>query len=236
MGRFALVLLGCGISATACVDERAFYISRNVSPCGGGGSAAESLGSGVLDVQGQQGYVFFPELVSELVATSGSDGEPERNRLTLRGFEVDVDLGQVAANLGLASTVVSSTEPVFATLEPGGKVITSVTLITAELVQQLKGLPVDRRPWVVARMRAVADHSGSTLKSAELEYPVQLCNGCLMSGVVPGSPLPDCPSERPAQAKSNTCGLPQDSEVFCCGRTAPRCLNAADLTALPEPV
>lgn len=230
----AAALSLAAVLASGCVGERAFFISSNYSQCVPAGTeSAVGLSAGTLDLKGQQGYLFYPELRNDMLATAQSDGEPERNRLILRRFEVDLDLGALGSNVGVPSQLTSFAVPATGLIEPGGALLVAgVPLVPAALATILAGkqLPIGGG-LITAKVQAVADHNGSDLKSLEFEYPIQVCSGCLMSV----DPAAACPSIRPAAATSNSCGLPQDDKVFCCNDPAlgQRCYTQEELNALP---
>ncbi|MCK5799926.1 MAG: hypothetical protein KAI47_22200, partial [Deltaproteobacteria bacterium] len=97
--KWLLAAVAISFVTTGCVEERSFFITTNLSQCakstdGEGGSGG--LAFGVLDISPsgtQLGYVFYPELQNDMVSSSSGDQEPERNRLLLRRFEVELDLG-----------------------------------------------------------------------------------------------------------------------------------------------
>lgn len=218
------------VLASGCVGERAFFISANYSQCVPSDTeTAVGLSVGTLDLQGARGYLFYPELRNDMLASAGTDGEPERNRLILRRFEVDLDLGVLGQGVGVPAQLTSFAVPATGLIEPGGAlVVAGVPLVPAALVAILSGkqLPIGGG-LITAKVQAVADHNGSDLKSLEFEYPIQVCSGCLMVSPVSA----DCPATQPA-ATSNSCGLPQDEKVFCCGNGA-TCYSQAELSALP---
>lgn len=225
------------VLASGCVGERAFFISANYSQCvPGDAENAVGLSVGTLDTQGApwivssgRGYLLYPELRNDMLASAGTDGEPERNRLILRRFEVDLDLGVLGQGVGVPAQLTSFAVPATGLIEPGGSLLVAgVPLVPAALVDILsrKQLPTGGG-LITAKVQAVADHNGSDLKSLEFEYPIQICSGCLMVSNVAA----DCPPTQPA-ATSNACGHPQDDKVFCCANGA-TCYSQAELSALP---
>lgn len=225
LSRVAL-LVSTALAVTACVEERAFFITGNYSECSENTGATTA--SGVLDINGAQGYYFFPELRSELAATTDEDGEPERNMLTIDGFEVDLDVPEAIADSSLTKTFSYAS----GLLEPNGGTLrfSNVPIISKELVSQFP-LGEGNEVVVLAKIRARAKHNGSTLKSVEFSYPIRVCRGCLVTD------LGDCPSTAVEGVTTNSCGLPQDSPVVCCTQAASGnrvCLDAEQLGSLPE--
>lgn len=224
------LLAAAALAMTACVDERAFFITGNFSECGdtgaGASGGAASLAGGLLDVSGGQPYYFFPTVRNDLQSTSQNDGEPERNILAVQGFEVDLDIPSGAVDAPTSTFTHAS-----GIVEPNGGTIsfTNVPILSRELVQALPLNP-GAEALIVATIRARASHNGSTLKSVEFKYPINVCNGCLVTD------LGDCPSTQPEGVVTNACGLPQDSPVVCCTQAASGqkvCLDQEMLDALP---
>ncbi|MBW2733491.1 MAG: hypothetical protein JRH20_13980 [Deltaproteobacteria bacterium] len=215
------------LATTACVDERAFFVTGNASECSETAGTV-NLAGGVLDVNGGYPYFFFPSVRNDLVPTQSEDGEPERNILNIEGFEVNLmmpsEFGAVDSSLTETFSYASGI------VEPGGTAsFTNVPILSAELVQQLS-FPDNVQPVIVAKIRAQASHNGSTLKSVEYNYPIRLCRGCLIAD------LGDCPSTRPVGVVTNACGFPQDAPVVCCNQAVSGvkvCLDTAQLAALP---
>jgi hypothetical protein len=232
-------LLGIGslllaLSAlSGCVDERSFYMTTAVSPCVSDGLERVR---GTLDVRGGQGYAVPLTMTNQLLPTA-IDGEPERNRLVLKRFEVDLDLS-ILNNLNSSETLDSIAAghrsfDVLATaaINPSASVtINGVPVIPTGLVRNLK-YPSELEEFVIlVKIRAVAEHNGAELKSAEFEYPVLLCRGCLVTDLGKCSGI----GSAQANAVTNNCGLPQESRVACCDLDSsnPVCLNKDDLAAL----
>lgn len=214
-----------------CVDERAFYMTLAASACD---SSGRTPARGILDVNGKVGYRIYPNLQNDLTATAGS--QPERNRLVLRRFEVDIDvsgLGPDAAARVRAQSPLSFDLEATAVIQPASSVsLSGVPIIADSLIASLE-FPTNISPVViVSKIRAVADHNGAEIKSVELSFPVELCRGCLITDLGACADL-----KQPSQGASvtNECGLPQDTRVGCCDTTAPtpRCLTKDEISALP---
>jgi hypothetical protein len=231
---------------SGCVDERAFLITQNTSPCvtqqttAGGGVTA--LLSGVLDISSRgtrQGYFFSPTVVNAMLPSEDVDGEPERNRLRLKRFDVELNLGELGKRNNIPSQLTSFSTLVSAVIEPAGTAeIQNVKILPDAMLPFITTLPPGGRDLIVATIQAVADHNGSELKSIEFEYPIEICDGCLVFPL--GKDDGFCPTEKPygVSLPFNECGLAQDQPTTCClqksgGLTFGRCFTETDLDALP---
>lgn len=208
-----LAAAGAGLSSTGCVDERAFSIIQNQVPETGcvipGDQSDLYRPSGVLDLRGRQGYVLFPLIRNDLPATTSIDQQPERNRIYLRRFEIDLEiLGPTTQPI--PSDMLSFSVPISAEMAPGQLRSSSVEIIPDALVPLL-AVPDGGRSTVVATVKVVADHNGSNIESTEFIYPVELCSGCLVT-MLDSCPAADSETVLPV----NECGIPQDGPVACC--------------------
>ncbi|MCC6748610.1 MAG: hypothetical protein IT371_13190 [Deltaproteobacteria bacterium] len=199
------------LAAGGCVDETSFLITQNQVPqagCKVDTNESVYRAIGTLDVSAGKGYVLFPLIRNDLQASKGVDNQPERNALHLREFQVELDLGEIPANF--PAELLSFTKPTSGVMQPGERRASSVEAIPEKLVKLLS-IPPNVKPIVTAKVRVVADHGVTKMKSAAFFYPIQLCNGCL---VVKAE---NCPTGEALQsAPSNTCGLPQDESTTCC--------------------
>lgn len=203
-------------SSSGCVDERSFYISGNQSECVTFDTEDDNayLASGVVDISeagDAQGYLFFPKVHNELLPTIDEDGEPERNRLNLERFEVELDFGIMGEVNSIPDELMKYSVPISGIIEPEGTATTVINIIPGVVLGVIKNLPAGGRGLIMAKIRAVADHNGSTLKSKEFSYAVEVCNGCLVTDIG------ECSADRVvATTVVNECGLPQDGKVSCC--------------------
>jgi len=210
----ALLLL---FVTAGCVDERSFVIIQNQVPETGctipGNMTDVYRPKGILDLQGQRGYEFFPLIRNDLLPSSGVDDQPERNLLFLKEFKVSLDLG-VTASRSVPPELTDFDVPTSGLLSPGETRSSSVQVIPDLLVPFLTA-PKEFRPVVVATVQAVAEHNGEELESTEFVYPIELCNGCLVVK------LSSCPGpDDDVTLLPNLCGLPQDEAVSCCDDAA----------------
>lgn len=204
-------------SLTACVDERSFTIVQNQVPEEGcmipGVEGDVYRPAGVLDVQGRMGYRLFPLVRNDLPSSVAVDGQPERNTLYMRRFEVELELGDADPG-GVPAELTTFDVPTSASLAPVQTRSSAVKIIKEELLDMLQ-VSKDFRPTVLAKVQAVAEHAGTDIKSTTLVYPVEICDGCLVT-VLSACPGPDDEVDIPA----NPCGLAQDQAVACCNDPA----------------
>lgn len=222
----ALVLLLSTVVGTGCVDEaRIFYIRQNQIPTSGCKVAATLTiyqPMGVLDVSVGMGYWLYPLLENALKGTTQGDGQPERNALMLKGFEVQLDLQGMEGTKGwtVNSDRLKFWLPASGYMIPGATLVGRIKVIPDWLASEMaapKG-PVKAQaqpggwPVVYAVVTAVAAKTGSEVESAVFVYPIEICNGCLVD-------KRDKCVEDLSKDKTvlyNYCGLPQDEPVTCC--------------------
>lgn len=216
-----------GLVTTACaVDDRSFFIAENHGFTSVNGACEANTSStryqGVFDIApnragGQFGYLMFPAVTNSLRPTSG-DKEPERNGLNIKFLEVDLDTGSLNRDI-------SFSVPAAFRLEPGATAaVSSLRAIPSEVLQGVS-LPAGGPHYIIVTLRAVADRSSETVESAEFEFYVRLCDGCLV-----GKVLDTCPaSTASSTVYTNACGIPQDTKVTCCRDPAfgVRCLEGS---------
>lgn len=104
-----LVLTLLAPVATGCVDdERFFYIIQNQEPGDGCkvplDEGAIARAAGTLDVMGGYGYRMFPLIKNTMTSTTTGDKQPERNRLVVRRFEIELDLSELPPFQGCSAS------------------------------------------------------------------------------------------------------------------------------------
>ena len=224
MRRTALIaaLLASAVLSSACVDEaRIFYIRQNQVPSSGCQISTTTTiynPMGLLDISVEMGYWFYPLLENALTTTSG-DGEPERNALILKGFEVQLDLQGMENTAGwnIKQEQLKFWLPASGYLGPGGKLAGRIKVIPDWLAKEMrKPIKAQQQPggWpvVYAIITAVAAKTGSEVESATFVYPIEVCNTCLVD--MRSKCLEDVTKDK--TVLSNYCGLPQDQPVTCC--------------------
>jgi hypothetical protein len=218
----AALLVGCSSDGS----ER-FFIVQNQVPQDGcvisGDHTALYRGRGILDVAlvfdgALVGYELFPLLQSDLPVMGQTSGT-EPNRMALREFRVRLETapGAPAAVVDLFASAalqpnLAYSEPWSGTLEPGGGTVSAaVTVVPAEVARQIRAtgvLTTISDVGLTARVRAVGDSLTDSFESREFVYPIDVCNGCLISNI---SACPSAPVN-----KGNACIVSQDEPVDCC--------------------
>jgi hypothetical protein len=207
----AAALSGCG------QDDLSFYIVQMLKPGTGCKVASSGIGeylpNGRLDVSMKQGYLMFPLLQNSLSssAQSGGGAGPERNNLHLSEFRVSIDLGEIPGNFpeGLLDFSVLTS----GIIPPAGTQASVLKVIPDALAGYLAPVIQTQQPTIIAKIRAVASRSGSDMETADFEFPIILCNGCLVDF---RESCPDTETDKTSTYSTNICGLPQDDPVTCC--------------------
>ncbi len=237
----ALALLLSAVVGTGCVDEaRIFYIRQNQVPTSGCKVAPTTAiynPMGVLDVSVNMGYWLYPLLENALTATSTGDGEPERNALIVKGFEIQLDLQgmEKTKGWGVDTDRLKFWLPASGYLTPGGKLTGRIKVVPDWLAKQMgaqNGGPVKAQaqpggwPVIYAVVTAVAAKTGSEVDSAVFVYPIEICNGCLVDKR--SKCVEDLTKDK--TVLYNYCGLPQDLPVTCCpNKKAFACYQSSSL-------
>lgn len=178
------------------------------------------MGEGMLDVSIVQAgfpsaYLFFPLIENNLPST-GTANDP--NQVQISAF--DVDISTVGNATPGALQVMNDNQGLLHFRVPwsggvssgGGKISAAVEAVPVSLALQLAGaggLGVSPGLTLNLRVQAVGTtNSGRSLTSDPFNFPVEVCNGCLVGNVAP------CPY-RPSNA-GNSCNPAQDLTVDCC--------------------
>ncbi len=219
----AMALLALTALSAGCVDEaRIFYIRQNQVPSSGCKVATATTTynpMGLLDVSVKKGYTLYPLLENALKSSTGGDGEPERNALILKGFEVQLDLQGMDQTAGwtIKEEQLKFWLPASGYLMPAGKLAGRIEVIPDWLAKAMYApvkaqQPAGGWPVIYAVVTAVASKTGSEVESAVFVYPIEICNGCLVD--LRGQ----CPEDlsKDKNLITNYCGLPQDEPVTCC--------------------
>lgn len=225
MGKTALAvtLIASAMLSSGCIDEaRVFYIRQNQVPSSGCKIATTTTiynPMGLLDVSVDMGYWFYPLLENKLTSTASGDGEPERNALTLKGFEVELDLQGMEKTAGwtIKEEQLKFWLPASGYLTPKGALAGRIKVIPDWLAKAMH-VPVKAQktaggwPVIYAVVTAVASKTGSEVESSAFVYPIEICNGCLVD--LRKQCVEDLSKDK--TVLTNYCGLPQDSSVTCC--------------------
>lgn len=225
-----LTTLPLALGLGACVDgnaDSAFSILHVVPAETGcvfstGGDAI--LPAGTIDVAAPGGYLLAPEIRNDLIL---GDAEAEITKtIFLTGAKVEIDFYDTAL-FSAAEVSAFETEgltrflsPFGASLPPDGATAVipfeaiPVELIRAigdKLPQRTEGGPPPRTT-LDLHVRMVGTRGGSDVESNVFRYPVQVCDGCLISVLGQCATLPTTTPVRPG----GFCQLGQDGVQDCC--------------------
>lgn len=218
----ALFVAGC------TNDDQSLTIARYVVMTGTGGSCLAdpatmtSVSSGLLDVKlGQAfnvGYLLAPvvrnNMLSLMTATS-----PEMNDVYINSVDIQLkqDSGDAFLNAIPAANLKFNLPTAAGLVQPGGgQVSPIVEVIPAGYLAMIQGVTLTPsiHP-ITVHMRANGAHSGVTLSSSWSDFPVYLCDGCLLNN---GADFFACPTGGipAAQINKGSCSFAQDASVTCC--------------------
>jgi hypothetical protein len=180
--------------------------------------------AGIFDIDLDQPYPYFvyPLLQNRLPSIMASGGI-DRNSLSLRSVEVAIKAPAGIDPGWVSGCPVLVPSPVAFRLEPGGTLAVRAegfrichaqrmrTLIASGLIPSGLTQPV----YFSLILTAVADRSGSQLRSDPFEFQVQVCAGCLQATYPEISACADTPKPNPSPG--NPCNIAQDGpSVLCC--------------------
>ncbi|MES1208063.1 MAG: hypothetical protein ABUS79_19185 [Pseudomonadota bacterium] len=215
------------LTATGCGRVPGqFEILNDQVPTAGGSCTipvAETvyMGTGTLDVSivrsdFSTAYLFFP-LIENNLPGSGAANDP--NQIHISAF--DVDIGMIGTATPGAQQVMNSADPALLHFQVpwsggvssnGGHISAAVAALPVDLALQLASAGgLSSGPGLRLNLKIQArgtTNSGRSLVSAPFDFPVEVCDGCLVGNVAP------CPYH-PAHT-GNACNPAQDDLVDCC--------------------
>lgn len=230
-----LIALPCVFAACGRVPGQ-FEIVQNQVPQDGcliGTDTSVYRGAGTLDLSliqtgARSAYVIFPLLRNNL---PGSSGGPDPNRIEVHSFAVDIGPSQYGALPDGVRTLFDALEgggssspdyallhfsaPWAASIDSGGGVAASgVAAFPLELAARVRatGSVGASRSSMVANIRVRAFGSTTTqdVESDPFDFPVYVCDGCLVANVL------TCPFSSNPTNLGNACNISQDDYVDCC--------------------
>ncbi|HVT07096.1 MAG TPA: hypothetical protein VHO67_06545 [Polyangia bacterium] len=178
-------------------------------------------GTGTLDVSivrssFSTAYLFFP-LIENNLPGSGAPNDP--NQIHVTAF--DVDIGMIGSTTPGAQQVMNNADPALLHFQVpwsggvssnGGHISAAVEAVPVDLALQLAGAGgLSAGPGLRLNLKIQArgtTNSGRSLVSDPFDFPVEVCNGCLVGNVAP------CPY-KPTNT-GNACNPAQDDVVDCC--------------------
>lgn len=224
----ALITAALGGCAADNGDEGIFLLS-NVVPGANctftANEAAPFVSKGTYSIYSPSSYRFHPQMRSKITALAGQ----ESNRtIIVEGARVtltfpDESVFSAAQQEDLRSRGIMRFSSLFsAPLSPnGGVAVGAFDLITPALLDELvaaKGngiLAADApsfRAELVATVLVYGDMSGDEVTSQELQFPVTICNDCVVNELG-ACPLP---MGTDVENTGNVCNPYQDGVVDCC--------------------
>jgi len=223
-GWFIAIVATVLATGLGCVEDRtSLTILRNAVPssdCTVDGAAAEFRSMGWLDLsetafsdtfaQAPQ-YIMYPVVQNNLVPTLDQGTGAELNIVEIKEARIDLDLGGIAGE----EEVYKIKFPVFVTLLPGDIAALPVVVIPPQIASVLAGAvqgQVDYQPIVRVKLKFLYQLGARDKESHQIEFPVVLCDGCLLdiggycdSGLFTSLAHP-----------GNACNYVQDAQVDCC--------------------
>ncbi|MEK6608971.1 MAG: hypothetical protein AABZ30_15025 [Myxococcota bacterium] len=166
-----------------------------------------------------------------------SSPRPENDYIKLTKFEIDLAYGFQAEDAGYNPEVAAAVADWSAFAVPFGAVISpsqaftamGVTLLPYGLMRQMADTlgcgappcsPEERDiqdHLIIATIRAVGSLRGSDIESSTLEFPIDVCKGCMTRGVIPGDATRCGEFDGTTLDQGDPCtGLPIEQNVACC--------------------
>jgi len=223
------LLLACGLAACGRVPGQ-FEIINNQVPsadCTIGTSDTVYQGQGRLDARlvrsgAEAAFYVFPLLQNNL-ASPGDEG-PDTNKITLSSFAVDISLltappattaliDGLNANPATAPLLHYKTPWSGSIASGGGRLAAWVAAFPVELAARIlaaQELSVSPTVWVNLKIRSFGRTLTQDIESDPFDYPVALCDGCLIARTGP------CPFTSEPLYLGNPCNVAQDALVDCC--------------------
>jgi hypothetical protein len=207
-----LITMFVGLGLAACAadsGDEAILITKNVVPgedCAFSSSPGEqALLHGTVAKSSKRAYRMFPQLQSRITATTGHE---DQRTILLKGAHVDVEDANSHASL-------ASYDSLFAApLAPNGGITDGgFDAIPVDVINGTSG-----RVEVIVKATVFGDLSGSDVTSQEYQYPVTICDDCVVNN------LGACPLAMAVTNVGNPCNPYQDGMVDCCmGATGLQC-------------
>lgn len=231
MHRISLpLLLASLVGCAADTGDESFIIRSNLATPEGEclflpALEAVSQSRGQLFLDSPTPYLLHPMFESRIVAPAGKESQ---RTVFLQGANVDLVIGPIETIDDAGNVTVDATEETLkfqtlfsAALAPNGGLTTAefdlVPLSALALIKQRVGASPGR---VHAQVRATAtvfgDYYGDRIEGAPFQFPVTVCNDCIVSPV-PVASAAECPLPMTTMPRlGNACNAFQDGIVDCC--------------------
>ena len=173
-----------------------------------GGAALMTRNRGVLDVSKvtTAGYVGVPVVRNNLLASTGT---VEFNSIQVQGANI-----KLSTAAGAPLTLPSGQSSFFyasagGRLDPGMTAPMFVEIVSADAARALSGMiPANGVFTVMSELRPVGMRSSDQVIGGPLDFPIDLCNGCLTQTSM-------CPLAKGTMV-SDPCFVQQDDATICC--------------------
>jgi hypothetical protein len=196
--------------AGACTDGgESLIILQNQAP-GTGCQISASAGSdfisrGEIEVASPVGYLFTP-LVRSLV----NETQSSQRLVVVQGADVDITLPD---GVTVDPALLSFSQRFSGTITAGGDTSFAFEIVPRPLLEALAGtVSPDRTVQLIARVSVFGTLDGGDVKSVPFDYPVDVCEGCLVVNNGSCSAL----SGEFVPRTGNDCNPFQDQVVDCC--------------------
>jgi hypothetical protein len=211
------ILISLGLALTACAaneGDEGIFVSKNVAPgtgCTFSATANEPFHThGTVSAFGG-GYRIYPQMVSKITAT---DLNVQQRTIQVRGARVDVETTDPALS-GISTDARHFESRFAAPLAPNGGITDAEFIgISMDYLQEAAAIK-GTGSWeseVIVHAIVYGDLSGSEVTSQDWEFPVTICNDCVVN-VLGTCPLPAGTIVTDARGE---CSMFQDGFVDCC--------------------
>jgi hypothetical protein len=232
------------VAAPACVENnQSIYIQRVLAPPTArvnnvcqytADPQALPLFEGVLDGAVRDTYVAVMMVGSQLIPRGdNTQTRAEPNRSYINGFVIKITEPDGETEIGeFTSTASGFLDPAQAT-QPDLDVVATTVLDATTTGKLIQGISGTQTKLVVANIKAFGKTLGGVdLESGEFQFPIRVCNGCLITFDTADDPA--TPNVRECNRPSDVAGtLPctpgQDefTPCFTCSATRPACKGGA---------
>ncbi len=213
-----LLLAAASVGAAGCTNndislsilqmQAITQATQCVAMPGGGATGVVGRDRGLLDVAlvTTAGYIAVPVIRNNLIASANG---LEYNAIQLLGANVKLTTA-AGAPLGLPSGQQSFFYAAAAgRLDPGGSAPMFVEIVPASVAKSLAGtIPANGLLTVIADVSPVGMRANDQLVGGPVDFPVDLCNGCLTQSTT--CPLPK------GTVVVDPCFPQQDDPTICC--------------------
>lgn len=206
-----------------CVEDRtSLTIMKNSVPnsdCIADPASSEFRSMGRLDLSetafssfaDSPQYIMYPVVQNNLVPTADQGTGTELNIVEIKEARINLDLGDIAGDF----ENLKFKFPVFITLAPGESASLNVVAIPPQIAAVLASAVQGQenyQPIVRVKLKFLYQLGFREKESHQIEYPVVLCDGCLLNvGEYCDSGL-----YATLAHEGNACNYVQDAQVDCC--------------------